>query len=231
MMNTELTYKSLVEQLTDALMDQIEQEQLGPGDALPTAAALMRIHGVSRPVVREALKILEGRGVIEMAVGRSAVIRPLSEEVLTSFFQRAISLEDKNFKEVMEVRYGVELQSANLAAQRRTQEQLHDLQTLLQEMRTHIDDSETFIDLDVQFHMLIAGATQNELLYYLLNGIRDALQDVMHERARFQPSSEDLKLVQEAHEKIVDMIATSNPEGATQAMALHLDDAVRAVIL
>ena len=92
-MNTELVHKSLVEQLADALTARIETEGMKPGDRLPSTATLVDDFGVSRPVVREALKILEGRGVIEMSGGRSAVIRPVSGDVLALFFQRAVMLD------------------------------------------------------------------------------------------------------------------------------------------
>ena len=62
MMNTELVHKSLVEQLADALTARIETESMKPGDRLPSTAALVDDFGVSRPVVREALKILGGAG-------------------------------------------------------------------------------------------------------------------------------------------------------------------------
>ncbi|MCP4167317.1 MAG: FadR family transcriptional regulator [Chloroflexi bacterium] len=229
MMNTELTDKSLVEQLTEALMDRIEREQLGPGDRLPTAAALVRIHGVSRPVVREALKILEGRGVVEMTVGRSAVIRPLSEDTLTSFFQRAMSLEEKNFEEVLELRMGVEMQSAKLAAQRRTQEEVEEFQDILIEMESHIDNPDSYADINAQFHVLIAKAAHNTLLFYLISGIRDALRNVNLEGLRLRMNREERYELYNAHKQIVAMIAAKNSEGAAQAMTSHFEEVLHKI--
>ncbi|MCO6451132.1 MAG: FadR family transcriptional regulator [Caldilineales bacterium] len=225
----ELVHKSLVEQLADALSERIQAEDLKPGDKLPSTAALVEDYGVSRPVVREALKILEGRGVIEMSGGRSATIRPVSGEVLTSFFQRALSFDQDRTRELMEVRYGIEAQSVRLAAERRSEEELTELQELVTRMREVIDDPEAYAELDVEFHLLIARATHNSLLLYLVSGIRDAFRDVMREGLRHRMSSGERKLVQIAHEQIVNKIAASDPDAASDAMTFHFDDAIRAI--
>ena len=228
-MNTELVHKSLVEQLTDVLTERIEAEALKPGDKLPSTAALTEEYGVSRPVVREALKILEGRGVIEMSSGRSAVIRPVTGEVLQSYFRRAMTVEHNNSLDILEVRYGIEVQCARLAAERRSDEELAGLKSLVEEMRTQLDQPESYADLDVSLHLLIAQSTQNTLLYHLVRSIRDALRDMIREGLAQRLTIQELELVQIAHERIVENIAASDPEGAARAMAYHFDDAIRAI--
>jgi len=229
MMHTELVHKSLVEQLTDVLTERIEAEELKPGDKLPSTAALTEQYGVSRPVVREALKILEGRGVIEMSSGRSAVIRPVTGEVLRSYFRRAMTVEHNNSLDILEVRYGIEVQCARLAAERRSEEELARLKALVEEMRAQLDRPEAYADLDVSLHLLIAQSTQNTVLYHLVHSIRDALRDMIREGLAQRLTMQELELVQIAHERIVDNIAASDPEGAAKAMAFHFDDAIRAI--
>ncbi len=223
-MKTKLSNKSLVEQLTDTLLNQIKREQLGPGDALPTAAALVRVHGVSRPVVREALKILEGRGVISLAAGRRAIVRPMNEDILTSFFERAVTLEEENIKPVLELYHGIEIQSAKLAAQRRTPEQVKELQALLTEMQSRIDNPDSFAELYIQFHLLVAEATHNTFLYYLISGISDALRNVMIGNLGLHMSLDERYLLHIEQKQIVAMIAAKNPEGVGRAMAFHFDE-------
>ena len=229
MMNTELVHKSLVEQLTDVLTERIEAEALRPGDRLPTTAVLTKEYGVSRPVVREALKILEGRGVIEMSSGRSAVIRPVTGEVLRSYFSRAMTVEHNNSLDILEVRYGIEVQCARLAAERRSEEELAGLQAMVREMRSQLDQPETYADLDVSLHLLIAQSTRNTLLYQLVHSIRNALRDMIREGLAQRLTIQELELVQIAHERLVEAIAASDPDAAAQAMAFHFDDAIRAI--
>jgi len=228
-MNTELVHKSLVEQLTDVLTERIEAEELKPGDRLPSTAALTEEYGISRPVVREALKILEGRGVIEMSSGRSAVIRPVTGEVLQSYFRRAMTVEHNNSLDILEVRYGIEVQCARLAAERRSAEEMAGLKALVEEMRTQLDRPEIYADLDVSLHLLIAQSTQNTLLYHLVRSIRDALRDMIREGLAQRLTRQELELVQIAHERIVENIAIRDTEGAAKAMAYHFDDAIRAI--
>ena len=228
-MNNELIHKSLVEQLTDVLTDRIEADALKPGDKLPSTAALTEEYGVSRPVVREALKILEGRGVIEISSGRSAVIRPVTGEVLRSYFRRAMTVEHNNSLDILEVRYGIEVQCARLAAERRSDEELAGLKSVVEVMRAHLHHPEMYADLDVSLHLLIAQSTQNTLLYHLVRSIRDALRDMIREGLAQRLTSQELELVQIAHERIVENIALSDTEGAAMAMAHHFDDAIRAI--
>ena len=84
-------------------------------------------------------------------------------------------------------------------------------------------------ELDVEFHLLIAEAAQNSLLYYLVSGIRDAFRDVVREGLRHRLNSGERKLVQIAHEQIVQKIAAEDADGVAEAMAFHFDDALRAI--
>lgn len=224
-----MIHKSLVEQVTDELLDLIDENDLKPGDKLPSTAALVDAYGVSRPVVREALKLLEGQGVIQTSGGRNAVVRPVSGDVLRFFFKRVMTLEQKSYLEIVEVRYGIEVQCARLAAERRTPEQLDRLCSLVQDMQGQIDSPEVYAELDVKFHLAIARATQNTLLFHLVNSIRDALRDMIREGLAHRLTTGERKLVQIAHERIVQTIADQDGEAAAKAMAFHFDDAIRAI--
>lgn len=229
MSESKVGYKSLVEQVTEALMDRIEEEELRPGDKLPSTAVMMADFGVSRPVIREALKTLEGRGIIQISNGRTAVIQPVTGEILRSFFKRAVVFEEENLREVLEIRYGIEVQCARLAAERRTEKHVAELNELVREMRDQLYESETYTELDLQFHQLIAAATGNRLLYYLVRSIRDALRDMIREGLTHRLTDRELQLVQSTHEEIVAQIAGGHPEEAARAMAFHFDDAIRAI--
>lgn len=222
-------YKSLVDQVMDALIELIETRNLKPGDKLPSTLSLVKEFGVSRPVIREALKTLEGRGIIQSSNGRSAIIQPASGEILQEYFRHAVRLAPTNLQEVLEIRYGIEVQSARLAALRIQPEQLVELQNLVHHMRQHINNPETFTELDLHFHELIANATHNQLMKYLVSSIRDSLRDTIREGLAHRLNEDERLLVQTTHEKIVDAIASRNPEKAGAAMAFHFDDALRAI--
>jgi DNA-binding FadR family transcriptional regulator len=224
-----ISHKSLVDQVVEAVVELIDAEDLRPGDRLPSTAHLIGEFGVSRPVVREALKALEGRGVIDISSGRTAIVRPMDSEPLQSFFQRAVALEDENLLEILEVRHGIEVQSARLAAARRTHAELAALQAVTQKMRDSIGSSEEYTELDVEFHLKIAGAAHNRMLYFLVESIRDVLRDTIEEGLRHRLTEEERQLVQSTHEEILASIEKQDADGAAKAMAFHFTDAIRAI--
>src|SRR5512143_1516024 len=119
-----ITRGTLADQVTDRLLEYIEAQHLKPGDLLPSETSLVASFGVSRPVIREALKSLSGKGIIEIVNGKGALIRPVDSDPLRLFFRRAMQMEYGTLLELMEVRRGLEIQAALLAAQRRNEKDL-----------------------------------------------------------------------------------------------------------
>jgi DNA-binding FadR family transcriptional regulator len=223
-MFTNLSRATLPEQIAQQLMDFISTQNLKPGDLLPSEIALTADFGVSRPVVREALKSLAGQGIIEIVNGKGAMIRAIDDEFLRLFFQRAIQIESRSMVELIEVRRPLEVQSARLAAERRTSEEIEQMGKIVEAMRGYPADFEAYADLDVEFHLLIAGATHNMMMYYLISSIRESLKSVMVEGLYRRQTREQLDQVQVMHEAIFREIKARNIEGAAVAMAIHFDE-------
>ncbi len=229
-MRTELTRQTFPDQIAESLTDHIIVEGLKPGDLLPSTAKLAQDFGVSIPVIREALKSLAGQGIIEIINGKGAVIKPLDNESLQIFFQRAIQFELDSIIEIMEIRQPLEVQSAFLAAQRRTDEDVAALQKTIAAMRGQVHQVETYADLDVQLHKQIAAATQNKMMVHLIASVRDSLRDAILESLRRRNIKKELERVQDIHERIIDEIAQGDAERAAKAMAEHFNDAVNAFV-
>src|SRR5688572_30719199 len=100
---TKLNRTTLVEQVARNLVEFIESSHLIPGDTLPSTTKLATNFGVSRPVVREALKFLEAKGVIEISNGKKPTVKPITTELLLGFFDRIVKVEHKALREFMEV--------------------------------------------------------------------------------------------------------------------------------
>src|SRR5687768_1536258 len=129
-MPPQLRRDTLAKQLAEHLIARIEDD-LVPGTLLPSEASLAAEFGVSRQVVREALKALAAKDVITIANGKGAIVRPMTSEPLRDFFQRALRNRHATAVELLEVRKGIEVQSAALAAKRRTPAELAELQSIL----------------------------------------------------------------------------------------------------
>lgn len=229
MAETKLSRATLAEQVAQAVLERIEHDGLKPGDPLPSIGKLADEFSVSKPIIREALKTLEGREIIIISNGRTPVVKPITSDSLRTFFERAIALDSKSLIELLEVRRGLEIQSAILAAQHCRPEELAQMYTLLSEMRAHLYESDRYAELDLELHLLIAAASRNSLMYHLIQSIRDVLKDTITEGLRNRFDDEQLRQVQALHEAVVAALASHDRVQASQAMAEHFDDAINAI--
>lgn len=219
---------SLAQQIVQNLIEYIRAERLNPGDTLPAEGKLAELFGVSRPVIREAMKTLEGRGIIQIYNGKAATLKPISSETLRDFFQYAIDLNHDTFLELTELRRGIEVHAARLAAARRTPEQLAAMRQTVAQMREHLHEPEAFAEYDVEFHLQIASATHNSLIYHLVKSIRDSLKDAVLEGLRHRMSAEEFERVQARHEDLLAQFERGDSRGAAEAMERHFDEAIKA---
>lgn len=224
-----ITRGTLADQVAERLLEFIENQHLKPGDLLPSETSLAVSFGVSRPVVRESLKNLEGKDVIEIVNGKGAIIRPIASEPLRLFFQRAMRMEYKTMVELMEVRKGLEVQAAGLAAQRWTPKDLQAIQRVVQAMRANLGDLDSYIPLDVEFHLSVAAASHNAMLANLIESIRESLRNTIITGLKSRGSDLHLETIQKTHELLGQMIEARDVTGAMRAMEQHFDEAIESM--
>ena len=216
--------RSLAHEVVDGLGGRIRDGSLASGEKLPTEAAIMEEFGVSRTVVREAISRLQAAGLVAtrhgvgtfvVGLGDASTFRIGPEELGT--LQDVIA--------VLELRIGVETESAALAAMRRTPENLVALRSALAAFTAALEEGRDAVGPDFQFHLEIARATQNHHFVELMG----ALGGMMIPRARLgkaePPPAEQqtyLRRVHAEHESIVDAISHQDPEAARAAMRTHL---------
>jgi DNA-binding FadR family transcriptional regulator len=204
----------------------IESEHLRPGDILPSETSLADSFGVSRPVIREALKNLEGKGVLDIINGKGALIRPIDSDPLRLFFQRAMQMEQSTILELMELRRGLEVQAAVLAAQRRTDKDLQGIAAIVQSMRENMSDLDRYAELDVELHLCIAAASHNSMLAYLVESIRDSLHNSINAGFKSRGAALQLDPIQHTHELLYQTLVDGNVDAAMHAMEQHFDEAI-----
>lgn len=229
-MLNKLSRETLAEQAARNLMAFIEAKDLKPGKWLPPETQLAADLGVSRPVIREALKSLEGKGIIEVVSGKGAVVKPLDSEVLRLFFQRAMRIESEAIIDLMELRRALEVQSVALAARRHTPEELSQLTDIVAEMRRNLDNPDAYVALDVVFHQLIATMTRNAMMVHMVVALREALKEVLQESLLRPYAEEQLERVQVGHEAILASLVQSDVLEAERAMSVHFDEAVMSLV-
>ncbi len=221
-----ITRATLSGQVAEAIVDFIAEANLSPGESLPSEVRLAEQMGVSRPIIREALKSLAALDIIEIVNGRGAIVKPLDGQLLHHFFRRAVIMRPKSLVELMEVRKALEVQSATLAAARRTPEELVTMRQTVGAMAGVVHIPQAFADLDVAFHLQIAAASRNDMLYYLIQSIRESLKETILEGLRRSVKEEQFQAAVQIHHVLLEQLEKGDVAGATHYMIVHFDQAI-----
>jgi GntR family transcriptional repressor for pyruvate dehydrogenase complex len=229
-MLTKLSRETLADQAARNLMAFIQSQALKPGSFLPPETQLAADLGVSRPIIREALKSLEGKGIIQVMSGKGSVIKPLDGEQLELYFQRAIQIESEAIIDLLELRKGIEVQSAVLAAQRCTPDEIAILARIVADMRHNLRDSDAYVELDMAFHNQIAAMTRNTMICTLVGALRVAINSTINESLFRKRTDEQLERVQVGHETILESLELGDAEKSGRAMTAHFADAVMSLV-
>jgi GntR family transcriptional regulator, transcriptional repressor for pyruvate dehydrogenase complex len=209
----------LSDKVADVMLETILSGRLEVGDRLPSERELGEQFGVSRTVVREAVRALVAKGVIEVRSGSGLRVAAVDATAVTesmSLFLRGRTLD---FEKVHEVRALLEVHIAGLAAERATTADLARLREVHERMEREAGDVESAARDDLEFHRTIASATQNDLYLLLLDSIGSTLIDIRRET--LGSGSAPTTLAQ--HDQVLDRIAARDPAGARAAMASHLE--------
>jgi DNA-binding FadR family transcriptional regulator len=228
---------SAVDRAVERLMDLILGE-LSPGASLPSEANLAAQYKVSRLTVREAVKVMAGRGLVAVSRGRRAVVREPDGSAFGDFLATAMKHDPKGLFDLVEVRQALEIQSALLSAKRINRAGIAALEGALDGMRNaaarmrrgpdRSEAEERFHDYDVGFHEALALASGNRMLAYLLEAMATPLRDSFHLSLRgHRLRGADTEQTIAAHEFIFERVKSGDGRGAAQAMRAHLRDAER----
>ncbi|NBA95470.1 FadR/GntR family transcriptional regulator [Pseudomonas sp. R5(2019)] len=212
---------SLAHGLVEALSQRILLGQFSPGEKLPSETAIVREHGVSRTVVREAISKLQASGLVETRHGIGTfVLERESQLGLQLNIDTAASV-----KAVLELRMGLEVQAVALAALRRSDEQLTRMRQALDDYRASLASNDSCAEEDRRFHQLIAEATGNRYFTEIMQHLGEAMipraQVNADERGAIDFSHLGY-LAHLEHEAIFNAISRKDPDAARAAMVLHL---------
>jgi len=214
---------TLAVSVTERLERLIHERHLQPGDRMPSERELADQFGVSRTVIREAVRALGARGLLEVRPGSGTLIRaPTAQNVVqsvVSFMQ--VGQPDFDYGKIHEVRRVLELEIAGLAAERRTGADLDNIQSYIRRMEETLADRPAFAAADVAFHVALAQATHNELFVILLDSIAGVMFRVRELGGRVRSAPEHALSF---HKKIYRQVKAGNPAKARQAMLEHLLD-------
>ena len=212
----------LYERVVEKVLELISSGAWKPGFRLPSERELSEAFGVSRTVVREAVKALEARGVLESATGSGVSVRRADFNMVSRSLQTYMQLSRPVDFEIRlnEVRRVLEVELVALAADRATPEQRVQLRQICEQMRASDKTAQQMAELDFRLHITLAEATQNELFKILLAPLIDQLRD--HITLTWEGFPRPVDLVLDQHEAIVTAVESGDAETARQAMIKHL---------
>jgi GntR family transcriptional regulator, transcriptional repressor for pyruvate dehydrogenase complex len=218
-MRQEIRRVKLKEQVANMLVDMISSGDYGAGDRLPPERVLVEQLGVSRTVVREALNLLETRGLIRVEHGRGAIVAADGADALHNNLEFLLRMEPGTLWELMEMRKALEVEVAGLAAERSTTDDIAIMRVVLDRMRENINVPDGYVDADVEFHDLLARSARNRVFLMMMEPIVDLL---LASRRLTGSKEANAKRALRAHEAILKKVEAKDVEGARTEMRKHM---------
>ncbi|MEO8280918.1 MAG: FCD domain-containing protein [Ideonella sp.] len=217
------------QRLSDAITEQIEQMivdgRLRPGDSLPSERDLAKQLAVSRPSVREALLLLESRGLVQARRGGGFGVTDVTGPTITDPLVHLLQRHPSTIDDVLELRHGLECVAAWFAAIRATEQDAKRLRGMSAAMRRRRSEREPLedADIDADFHMAIAEASHNVALVHVMRGLFNLMRsNMMRSREVLYRQPENIALLDDQHADIVKAIVARDPVAARSAANLHL---------
>lgn len=214
---------TLSSQVSARLEKLIVENRIPPGGSLPTERELSERFEVSRTVIREAVRGLVAKGLLEVNMGSGTIVRRPSTQLVSqtmSLYLRG-DRQEVDHESVTEVRRLLEIEIAGRAAERRTPNDLAVLKAVLDDYGNAAEDRQAYVKWDVDFHLRLAAATHNELFVLLLDSIGGIMTRV-REIGFGVPGSGERAL--RHHTAIYRQVELGSRDGARQAMREHIED-------
>jgi len=209
------------EQVVQQISAEISAGRLTPGQRLPTERDLSLAFGVSRGVVREAVKVLGAMGLVEPRQGSGLFVRDDPLPMVTRALTLSVAPEAKSVERLFEFRRTLEPTAARLAAVRHTADQLAAIMASVGATAASavVADARGFGAADSAFHAAVYAASDNPYLAVTAKAVREMQQDIV---AFFAGLPGSLAIAAAQHRTIADAIGAQLPDGAAAAMDAHI---------
>jgi GntR family transcriptional repressor for pyruvate dehydrogenase complex len=224
-LDTEPVYRAvktsrLYEQIVQQVEDSILKGQLKPGDQLPAERDLAQRFGVSRTAVREAVKTLREKGLVEAYSGRGTFVTNGTSQAMRQSLDLMIRINpQEGSSNLAELRFVLEPEIAALAVPRIEEQLLTTMREAVAVMDRNLSDPDAYVEADLDFHLALAEAAGNPLILSLLDSIVGLLRE---QRSRIFNVDGGPERGQYHHKRILAAIDNRDPEAARDAMRDHL---------
>jgi GntR family transcriptional repressor for pyruvate dehydrogenase complex len=209
----------LSQHVVGQIRELIKSGKLAEGDRLPSERQLGEQLGVSRTVVREAIKLLRAAGLVRVRMGVGSFITLPSRNIFEDSLGRFSASKQKELQDLIEVRETIEPRIAALAAQNGTVQDIAKLERAVTEMERYVSDPYEYIVADNTFHNVLAEACHNNLFKLILYSIVDLLQENRRVSLSLPGAAERANT---HHRRILEAVAAKDPQAASAAMIDHM---------
>jgi len=216
---------STVERIVENLISMIKEGSLAEGDKLPPERQLCEKIGVSRPILREALKALQVMNIIDIRQGAGAYVKSLEPGEVVEHLDIVFHLDSSLYRDLYEARGLLESDVAALAAERISGEELDALERNIRDAAADINNEEAFFSRDLELHEMILKAAGNRVFPVFMRSVTklalvyrkktNALPNIRHNTIR-------------DHEAILAALKARDGEAARKAMAEHIANVAKA---
>lgn len=216
-MNVEkISVKKISESVVEQIEKMIEEGTFQSGEKLPSVRELCDMFGVGRSAVRDAIITLKGKGTVDVRQGEGTYICRFDSTKL--FNSNLILPESKDVRDLFQVRKILEPGIAEMAAFYRTKEQLKELEDIFSSQASYGWEE------DYNFHMIIAKASGNDIIFQLMQFISTTTKKHMNDFHHYiQKNDTIVKIINSQHEEIFQAIKSLNPQQAKAKMTEHLE--------
>jgi GntR family transcriptional regulator, transcriptional repressor for pyruvate dehydrogenase complex len=212
----------VVDEVIDRLIALVVNENLKPGDRLPAERELMSRLAIGRSSLREAVKTLSAIGVLEVKRGSGIFVGRGDASILARPLAWGMFLSKDSVGQAIEARSVIESALAGWAAERRSAEDIAALSDILEKLERNQDDQAAYIDLDIQFHLAIASAAQNQILFQVLTIFQHLLRVWMETTYTESHGAADSMA---SHRQLFGAIRDQDAAAARNIMQLHTSGA------
>jgi GntR family transcriptional repressor for pyruvate dehydrogenase complex len=212
--------KSVVQDAISKIKELIDQEYFKFGEKLPPERELAKLLGISLPSLREALRALSILGIAEMRPGSGTYLRSSLSSWSSDAFSLLFNLRTSVHIDLFEARIGIEGVVAELAAKKRSDEDLKRMELALQKMRSNLNNKEQYIKFEIEFHQAVIRASRNSILEDLMEKINKLLYESRKKTIEYlKDVYKDSYL---KHYQIYRSIKDNDTKKARKAMIQHL---------
>lgn len=210
---------SLLEQTVRHLTDVVLNREVLPGQFLPPEAALCTQFNVSRSTVREAIAVLETRGLLRRQHGMGILVTDGSQAAAVSSLSLLLQTRKTTLCDLLEARIGLECLIVSIAAAHATDAEIGAMEEAIAPMRCPGSSEEEYVQADLAFHLRLAEASHNTVYVVLVDAVRGPLLESI--RATYRLDGHTDRRLRD-HTRILDAVRARDAHAAHAAMRDHL---------